>query len=90
MIGGQADCGSAHVTAQERSILERLVEGETNKEIATALGLSEQCVKYHVTKLMHRFGVDSRVTLAVTTSRLLSRQPSDDMESESLESSTHS
>ena len=60
---------SGHLTPRERSVLELIVEGRRNLEIAAALEISERTVKFHVTGLFAKLGVSSRtqlVSLALT------------------------
>ena len=54
----------AAITDRERDVLERLCRGESNKTIATAMGMSEQGAKAHVSKLFLKFGVSNRAGLA--------------------------
>ena len=42
-----------------------LVEGRSNKEIGSPLGIGERTVKAHVAKLMRKVGVQNRVALTV-------------------------
>jgi DNA-binding NarL/FixJ family response regulator len=52
------------LSPQRREICRRIALGETNKEIAHALGLSEQTTKWHVSQLLRAFGVVNRAALA--------------------------
>jgi DNA-binding CsgD family transcriptional regulator len=52
-----------HLTPREREILELVLRGEPNKEIAAQLGLSEQSVKGHVSNLLRKFAVRNRASL---------------------------
>ena len=52
------------ITDRERDVLLRLCRGESNKTIATAMGMSEQGAKAHVSKLFLKFGVSNRAGLA--------------------------
>lgn len=47
----------AALTPREREVLERVVAGRLNKQIAGDLGLSEKTVKFHRGNLMHKLGV---------------------------------
>jgi len=52
-------------TYREKQVLEMLVEGRSNKEIANPLGIQERTVKAHVAKLMRKAGVKNRIALCV-------------------------
>lgn len=52
-------------TTRERQVLEMLVAGKSNKEIALPLGIEERTVKAHVAKLIRKVGAHNRVTLSV-------------------------
>ena len=53
------------LTPRERSVLERLARGSSNKEIAAALGVTERTVKFHVSAIFAKLGANNR-TEAVT------------------------
>ena len=57
--------GRADFTNREREVLEMLVDGRSNKEIAEPLGIEERTVKSHVAKLMRKVGVQNRIMLTV-------------------------
>src|SRR5712692_10669320 len=57
--------GQVAFTNRETQVLEMLVEGRSNKEIGTPLGIRERTVKAHVAKLMRKVGVENRVALTV-------------------------
>jgi len=50
-------------THRERQVLELLIEGYQNKEIAAKLNVAVSTVKYHVASLLRRYNVDGRVGL---------------------------
>lgn len=50
----------AGLTASEQRVLEALARGLTNKEIAAELWLTEQTVKFHLTRIYRRLGVANR------------------------------
>ncbi len=56
---------SHHLSDRERQVLELLVAGRTNKEISDELGIEVRTVKLHVSRLMHKAGVDNRIALSV-------------------------
>jgi DNA-binding NarL/FixJ family response regulator len=56
---------SGPLSERELQVLELLVNGLTNREIAGELGIEERTVKAHVSKLMHKTGAPNRITLSV-------------------------
>lgn len=60
-----ATMGSREFTKREREVLEMLVAGRSNREIAAPLGIEERTVKAHVAKLMRKVGVQNRIMLSV-------------------------
>ncbi|MBI5546086.1 MAG: helix-turn-helix transcriptional regulator [Deltaproteobacteria bacterium] len=50
-------------TARERQVLELLVRGSSNKEIACALSCSVRTAECHVARLLEKTGADSRAVL---------------------------
>lgn len=48
---------------RQREVLDHLVRGTTNKEIAAKLGISERGVKYHVSQLLALYAVANRAEL---------------------------
>lgn len=62
------------LTARERQVIAAVATGESNREIATRLGLSEITVKHHVSNIFDKLGVSNRAELAVyATNRGLTR-----------------
>ena len=51
------------ITARETDILQAIVNGYTNREIAELLGITERTVKYHVNGIYNRLGIDNRAQL---------------------------
>lgn len=51
------------ISLRERTILNLLAKGLSNKEIANKLGLTEVTAKFHLIKLYKRFGVQTRLQL---------------------------
>lgn len=52
------------LTVREIEVLKLVVEGETNKEIATALSLAEVTVKLHVGNILEKLGARDRTEAA--------------------------
>jgi DNA-binding NarL/FixJ family response regulator len=51
----------ARLTARQKEVLELLAEGKSNKQIGSALGISEGTVKVHVNAAFRVLGVHNRV-----------------------------
>lgn len=56
---------SAVLTARQNQIVECVVLGMRNKEIADTLGISLQTVKNSLVQISEKLGVESRTSLAV-------------------------
>ena len=56
--------GSPAFTPREQEVLEMLVDGRPNRQIAEPLGIAVRTVKAHVAKLMRKVGVRNRVALS--------------------------
>ena len=48
------------LTAQEARVFSQLVNGESNRQIASKLGCAERTVELHVTHILQRLDVDNR------------------------------
>jgi DNA-binding NarL/FixJ family response regulator len=59
------EIGIDEVTSRQAQVLDGLVKGLTNKEIAERLGVVPGTVKAHIYRLMRRFGVHTRTQLAM-------------------------
>ena len=57
-------------TARQESVLLLLMEGRTNKEISVALTLAEETVKNHVTNILRRLGVQTRLQAVLLAKEL--------------------
>lgn len=54
-----------HLTEREREVLALVAEGKSNKEIAQALKVTERTVEFHVSNVLGKLGLTSRVKAAV-------------------------
>jgi len=52
--------GGVALTEREEEVLTAVAEGQTSKEIAYHLGITERTVKAHLTSIYNKLGVDSR------------------------------
>lgn len=57
------------LTARERDVIAGVLEGKTNDEIASRLGMTRKGVEGHLSRLFARLGVSSRTELAVRAER---------------------
>lgn len=57
--------GLPDLSAREQEILERIAQGQTNKEIAAELYLSEKTIKHYVTNILTKLQVRNRVEAAL-------------------------
>ncbi|MEW6403882.1 MAG: response regulator transcription factor [Chloroflexota bacterium] len=57
----QPQIASEQLTERERDVLKCMVEGQNNNEIAETLVVSLGTVKFHISNIFHKLGVDSRV-----------------------------
>jgi len=53
------------LSAREREILRHIVRGESNKQIAYALGISLQTVKNHLYNMYQKLGIQCRTQAAI-------------------------
>jgi two-component system, NarL family, nitrate/nitrite response regulator NarL len=53
------------LTDRERQVIREIVGGATNKDIASALSITEDTVKRHLTHIFDKIGVSSRLELAL-------------------------
>lgn len=56
---------NSELTLREREVLALIVHGQSNKEIATSLGITEATVKCHVSVILNRLGVNDRTQAVV-------------------------
>ncbi len=62
-----------HLTPRQRDVLELLVQGKSNKEIARALDLGPGTIKVHLAALFRNLGVGNRSAAAVAGAQLFDR-----------------
>ena len=58
------------LTARERDVLALVADGRSNREIASALSISEHTVKFHVNAILSKLGAQSRTEAVVRATRL--------------------
>jgi FixJ family two-component response regulator len=66
----------ATLTPREREVMEHIVAGQLNKQIAADLGTGEQNIKFHRAHVMQKMGVESLADLVRAAQRLgIGKQP---------------
>ncbi len=58
------------LTPREREVLQLIAQGQSNKEIARQLGISEHTVKFHVNSVLGKLNAQSRTEAVVRATRL--------------------
>ena len=58
--------GTEELTPREFEVLEQIVHGKSNKEIATELRISETTVKTHINGLLGKLGATDRTQAATS------------------------
>jgi DNA-binding NarL/FixJ family response regulator len=69
LAGRNARERQVELTPRERDVLQLIVSGGSNKQVARKLGISEKTVKGHLTKLFQRIGVADRTQAALWAER---------------------
>jgi DNA-binding CsgD family transcriptional regulator len=65
-----SDLAPLGLTERERAVLELVAEGRTNREIGEALFMAEKTASVHVSRILAKLGVRSRVEAATAAHRL--------------------
>jgi DNA-binding NarL/FixJ family response regulator len=73
--GSEALNPGIKISRRERDVLDLLLENLSNKEIAAKLFVSERTVKFHVSNLLSKFGVQRRAELIILWMRRATAAP---------------
>jgi two-component system nitrate/nitrite response regulator NarL len=65
---------SKNLTEREKEVASTLAKGASNKEIASALNITERTVKAHITAILEKLQVRDRLQLSLIVNRLTSSQ----------------
>lgn len=68
---GRASACPASLSLRQREILHSVICNKANKEIASKLNITVRTVKFHVSSLLNKFGVQNRAELAQRASGYL-------------------
>jgi DNA-binding NarL/FixJ family response regulator len=64
--------GRPSLTKREREVVALIAAGQSNKEIAASLGITERTAKFHVTSILGKLGADNRAqAVAIAAERHL-------------------
>jgi two-component system, NarL family, nitrate/nitrite response regulator NarL len=64
LVEQKAQQQAQNLSRQQQKIIEAIVEGCSNRDIAQEMSLSERTVKYHLTQIFQKLGVSGRMELA--------------------------
>lgn len=70
-----ARVGVQTLSAREREIFALLGDGLDNRSIARRLGVGERTVKFHLTSIIRKLGVTSRLQVGLVASDCLRSRP---------------
>jgi DNA-binding NarL/FixJ family response regulator len=73
-VGARREDQMDPLSAQERRVLALIAEGKTNREIASAIGLSEKTVKNYVSSILNKLRMHRRSEAAAFVARQTARQ----------------
>jgi DNA-binding CsgD family transcriptional regulator len=59
----------ASLTRRETEVLQRAAQGQTNAEVAAALGITIHAVKFHLNSIFRKLGVRNRTQAAAALLR---------------------
>ncbi|SRR6266567_6413202 len=60
-----------HLTRREQEVLQSVLLGKADKEIATDLGITVRTVRFHLSHLFEKLNVESRVQLILNRDALM-------------------
>jgi two-component system, NarL family, nitrate/nitrite response regulator NarL len=64
MLEHRSNFLNGQLSGRELQVIKEIVSGSSNRDIAQSLSISEQGVKYHLTKIFSKTGMSSRMELA--------------------------
>lgn len=86
---GRSVPAPVHLSRREQEVLDGILRSQANKEIASALNVSERTVKFHVSSLLAKFKVRGRMELVRAAMRgYLEPRPASDLGSLSASKAT--
>lgn len=73
-VAQDEDARRPSLTERQRTVLELMADGKSNKEIANDLLITEITVKAHVSAILRKLGVNNRVQAAMLAKDVLARR----------------
>ena len=73
LAAGSSGGGMDQLSARERAVVDHVVQGLRNRDIANLLGIAEGTVKVHLHKVYEKLGVSSRTELVIYARDLAQR-----------------
>jgi DNA-binding NarL/FixJ family response regulator len=67
--------GCGNLTDREQAVLRQVTGGRTNKEIAQHLGIAERTVEFHISNVLRKLDLSSRVEAAIWANEHLLMEP---------------
>ena len=67
--GGEPGTDASKLSPRQELVLRELLDGRSNREISSALNISEETVKTHVTAILRHFDVQNRTQAVVAAAR---------------------
>ncbi|HEY0701867.1 MAG TPA: LuxR C-terminal-related transcriptional regulator [Candidatus Acidoferrales bacterium] len=77
---GRAIACPTSLSARQREVLNAVLCNRANKEIASKLNITVRTVKFHISSLLSKFGVESRAELARRAAGFMRPNPIDDVD----------
>jgi DNA-binding CsgD family transcriptional regulator len=77
---GRAIACPTSLSARQREVLNAVLSNRANKEIASKLNITVRTVKFHISSLLSKFGVESRADLARRAAGFMRPEPVEDVE----------
>jgi DNA-binding NarL/FixJ family response regulator len=60
---------SIDLTPREREVMALVAQGLTNRQIAVEMGIAERTADTHISRILHKLGVSSRLEVAAIARR---------------------
>jgi DNA-binding NarL/FixJ family response regulator len=80
---GRAVACPSSLSPRQKEILQSVLSNQANKEIASKLNITVRTVKFHISTLLSKFGVESRTELARRAANLV--RPANNLENEGVD-----